>query len=76
MPGHALPDDIPEVGYITIQLGLDKDGIVPGYDYDGITPEMAIGYLTAFADMLREDLRTWHVINIIDDDEDDDEDSE
>jgi hypothetical protein len=75
MPDNPLPDDIPEIGYIVIQLGLDETGIVPAYDYDGVTPEAAVGYLTTFADMIREGLKATYAIEWIDEEDEEEPDA-
>lgn len=56
MPDRILPDEVPEIGYIYISLGLDAEGgITVGYDHDGMTDETAIGYLIAYSDVLRRE---------------------
>lgn len=77
MPGDrsALPDNIPETGFILISVGLDEGGIAMSYRYDGLSPESAIGYLTTVTDLMRDEVRfAWHAAMVEDfeDDEDDD----
>lgn len=77
MPKRPLPPDVPEIGYIIIQLGLREDGPVAAYDYSGIEPEAAIGYLTTFSDMIRDDLRMgWRWVEVSPEDDEDEEDDE
>lgn len=63
MPGDrsALPESIPETGFVLISVGLDEDGIAMAYKFDGLSPESAIGYLTTVTDLMRDDVRfAWH----------------
>jgi len=72
MPKSALPDDVVETGYVLISVGLDESGVAVGYDYEGLPPEQAIGYLIAFSDILREEskLAMLGLGIVLDDDED------
>lgn len=55
---RILPDDVPEVGYIYISLGLDAEGgTTVAWDYDGIPIGHAIGELIALSDVLRDENR-------------------
>lgn len=77
MPKRPLPPEVPEIGYVIIQIGLREDGVVAAYDYSGIEPEAVIGYLTAFSDMVRDDLRAgWTAVEFIPDEEDEDEETD
>lgn len=76
MPGDrsALPDDIPETGFILVSVGLDEGGIAMAYRYDGLSPEAAIGYLTTVTDLMRDEVRfAWHAARLEELDDEDDE---
>lgn len=79
MPGDrsALPDSIPETGFVLISVGLDEDGIAMAYKFDGLSPESVIGYLTTVTDLMRDDVRfAWHAARQEFYDDSDDEDDE
>lgn len=55
---RLLPDDVPEIGYIYISLGLDAEGgTTVAWDYQGIPIGHAIGELIALSDVLRDEIR-------------------
>jgi hypothetical protein len=66
MPKRILPDDVPEVGYVYISLGLDANGgPATAWDYDGISIEAAIGHLIALSDVLRDQNREdWEPLEV------------
>lgn len=71
----ALPDEVPETGYVLISVGIDEGGIAMAYNYDGLTPEAAIGYLTSVTDLIRDDIRfAWQAARMEAFDDEDDED--
>lgn len=53
----TLPDDVVEVGSVHIAVGMGEDGTGCAYEYDGLSPEAAIGYVTTVLDQLREEVR-------------------
>lgn len=58
-PKRILSDNVPEVGYVYISLGLDAEGgPATAIDYDGISITHAIGELIGAADVLRAENRT------------------
>lgn len=70
MPKRPLPPDVPEIGYVIIQLGLTDGGIISSFDFDGMEAEAALGYLISFADMIRDDLRDqWNPVEQLEDDD-------
>lgn len=71
----ALPDDIPETGYIIISVGVDADGVAMAYSYEGLAPESAIGYLVSVTDLMRDEVRfAWQAARMEAFDEDDEDD--
>lgn len=53
----ALPDNVAEVASVHISVGMGEDGTGCAYEYDGLSPEAAIGYLTTVVDQLRQEVR-------------------
>lgn len=72
MPKRILPDDVPEVGFVYISLGLDAEGgPAVAWDYDGVSIEAAIGHLIALSDILRDQNREdWEPLEDLELDED------
>lgn len=50
-----LPEDVTEIGAISISLFMGSDGIDYGYGMEGLSKEAALGYLQAVADRIRAD---------------------
>lgn len=53
----SFPDSVAEVASIHVSVGMDEYGTGCSYDLEGLSPESAIGYLTAVVDQLREEVR-------------------
>ncbi len=71
----ALPDHVPELGYVLISVGMDTDGEALGYEVEGISPEAALGYLTALSDLIRDEIRFgWYQSPVGDEEDEEDED--
>jgi len=51
----SLPDDVTEVGAISISLFMGSEGLDYGYGIEGLSKEAALGYLQAVADNIRSD---------------------
>lgn len=69
----ALPDHVPEMGYVLISVGMDEDGEGMAYEVEGISPEAAVGYLTVLTDLLRDQMRFQWYTAVSDDEEEDDD---
>lgn len=63
MPAEPfLPDDVAEVASIHISVGMGEHGMGCSYNYEGLEPEAAMGYVMSVYDQLREEvLRRWAV---------------
>lgn len=53
---EGLPEDVTEIGNISISLFIGEDGVSFAYGYEGVAREAAIGYLTVVLDRVRDEV--------------------